>query len=85
MEKIKGTELIKTHNVKNTPFVIIEETENKQFFGSIALYRITNYYQTKEECEKELTTITWDRISQVMMILIELKEQTLFKKNKKEP
>lgn len=65
----KSTELIKRHEIDNTPFQIIE-TEEK-CFGAMGKFRITEFFKTKEEVEKELTPMTWDRIIQVTILLIE--------------
>lgn len=65
----KGEELIKRHEVSATPFMIIEH--EKKFFGSLANYRITEEYDSLKECQNELTAVTWNRIVQVTMLLIE--------------
>lgn len=61
---------VKRTDVKETPFTIIE-IEGK-FFGALANYRITEEYKTFIEVEQELKKITWNRITQVMGILIEI-------------
>lgn len=64
----ENTELITRENVKDTPFVIIGTPEG--YFGSMGPYRITEV-RSKTEVKKELEAITWNRIVQVMMLLLE--------------
>lgn len=63
-------ELIKREEVENSPFTII--TVNKESFGTMGEYRITDTHKTVEAVRKELKKITWNRIVQVMMILNKL-------------
>ncbi|AXH77326.1 MAG: replication initiator protein [Microviridae sp.] len=56
--------------VENTPFVMI--TIKDETFGAFGQYRITEVYKTKEECEKELTQITWNRIIQIITLVNEM-------------
>lgn len=55
--------------VKGTPFTII--TLENRIFGTIGEHRITEYSTSKTEIRKELEKITWNRIVQVLAILIE--------------
>lgn len=71
MEKVEGTELIIRTEIEETPFTIVNITEDKTFFGAIGMYKITNDYETAEEVKKELSEINWNRIIQVVGILIE--------------
>ena len=71
-----GKELIKRYTIADTPFTVIEE--GGQFFGVMGKYRVTLSYDTREECENDLKEITWNRILQVSLILIQ--EQNIFKK-----
>jgi len=60
---------IKTTIIENTPFTIVEM--NKEYFGVIGSHRITEMYESKEECEKNLKEITWDRLTQVIWAVVE--------------
>ncbi len=64
-----NSELIKRKKIKNTPFVII--TINEKSFGTLGKYRITETYKTTKKCEEILQKITWNRITQIMLLLIE--------------
>lgn len=68
-------ELIKRKDVKNTPFTII--TINNKSFGTMGQYRITEETEDIKQLEKELNTITWDRLLQVILILQEQNKEIL--------
>ena len=65
----KNEELVKRHDMKDTPFTICENEEG--FFGAVGLYRITEVLKTKKAVEEALKPITWNRLVQVVLILIE--------------
>ena len=67
--KEENTELITREQIDETPFTVIGTKEG--FFGSIGKYRITEPVETAEEVKKELEVISWNRITQIMLILIE--------------
>ncbi len=69
LKKVGNKELISRKEVDGTPFVIVT-TEGKSF-GVLGKYRITEPRKSKKEVEKELKEITWNRIIQVTMLLIE--------------
>jgi hypothetical protein len=74
MEIKEGTELIKRWDIPDTPFQIIG-VEDTQFFGVMGDARITEVYDNKLECENELTKAPdWNRLIQVMLLLIEKRE-----------
>ena len=62
--------------IKNTPFTIVSEDE--KVFAVMGRYRLTENYNNAEECEKAVTEITWNRLIQVISIMI--KEQEFIKK-----
>lgn len=62
--------------IENTPFTIISEEE--KVFAVMGKYRLTENYNSAEECEKAVTEITWNRLIQVISIMIN--EQELIKK-----
>jgi hypothetical protein len=66
----ENTELIERFELENSPFTIITTDEGS--FGAMGKYRITEPGE-KSDIEKELNEITWNRIVQVMLILIETK------------
>lgn len=66
----KSSELIERFELENSPFTIITTEEGS--FGAMGKYRITEP-GLKEDIEKELNEITWNRIVQVMLILLETK------------
>lgn len=68
-EERKTEELITRDEIKDSPFHVIGTEQG--FFGSVGKYRITEPKKTKKEVEKELSEITWNRIVQVMLILLE--------------
>lgn len=64
---------VEIQQIEETPFSII--TDGEKMWGSLAEYRVTETYEKskkgKSELEKDLKTITWDRITQVMYLMIE--------------
>ena len=67
-DKPKSEELVRRTEVKNSPFTIIEI--DGKCFGTMGTYRVTEE-GTFEDVKKELESITWNRIVQVMLILLE--------------
>ncbi len=67
----KKTELVTRTNIENSPFEIIGIKEKNEYFATLGEYRITEIFKTKKEAIKEVSEITWNRIIQVQMILIE--------------
>lgn len=63
------SETIKYHEVKDTPFTIVENDEG--IFGVLGNYRLTDLKEKKdiEILTEELKEITWNRIIQVMAIM----------------
>lgn len=75
----KGKELIKRENIENTPFTII--TIEKEHFATMGKYRITEPTKNKEELIKEIQTITWNRLIQVISIMMEQDKKLITTKN----
>lgn len=78
-----NSEMIKRHDVKDTPFTIIE-TEST-LFGTMGSYRITEYEskekKTAEKLSNELKNFNWNRVIQVVMLLTEtLRAEELIEK-----
>lgn len=78
--EVINQELIKKHQIESTPFLIIEI--DQKYFGAIANYRLTQEYETFEECYDELTKITWNNITTLIITITEiLKKQNEILKN----
>lgn len=54
--------------LEGTPFTLV--TDNGKVFGVMGKYRLTEGFENEEEAEKEVKTITWDRLIQVFSIMI---------------
>ncbi len=69
----KGEELVTRKNIKDSPFEIIGTLrENKRvYFGVVGKHRVTEHSDNEKDIEKELGKITWNRIVQVVIILME--------------
>lgn len=67
--KESNTEMIERIEIKDTPFTAVR-VEN-QWFLSMGKYRITEPTEDKEECMKEAENTTWNRIMQVVQIMVE--------------
>lgn len=72
--KKSNSEIIKRKDIKDTPFTVI--TVNKEHFGSMGNYRITEKYKTRDAVERELKKVTWNRVIQVIMLLQEMNKET---------
>ena len=73
-----SSETIKREDVKDSPFTII--TIDGKSFGTMGGYRLTEEGNIKD-IRKQLKTITWNRVIQVVMLLDEMKNN--LKTNKK--
>lgn len=67
INKQKGEELVKRTPVENSPFQII--TTNGKSFVVLGKYRITQEFDTEEECMKAINPITWERLIQVCILV----------------
>lgn len=65
----KNSELVERIEVKDTPFTIVKV--NGEFFGTMGKYRITEPVEDLEECKKSLEGFNWNRVMQVVMLLVE--------------
>lgn len=61
--------LSKVEKVENTPFTIIHE--NEEYFGVLGNHRVTPFYKYKKDCKMDLEEITWDRLMQVIWVVVE--------------
>lgn len=71
-----NSELVGREEIKNSPFHVV--TIDGESFGVMGDYRLTEKNRSKKEVVKQLKSITWNRVIQVIMILEEIKS-----KNKK--
>ena len=79
-EEVK-TEIIKRENVKDSPFEII--SMDGYHFGVMGAYRLTEKSNSKKAIKKDLESITWNRLIQVMMVLNEVKDKVENKEENK--
>lgn len=80
VDKEKNTELIKKKEVKDSPFTIIT-TENGSF-AALGNYQITKQYKTIKQAEDAVTKITWNRITQLISLIIEINRKMNLTKTK---
>ena len=69
--KPKNEELITRKKVKDSPFEVIGLVEKKEYFAVLGEYRITEVYDTERKAIDQVKKINWNRVIQVVMILIE--------------
>lgn len=62
---MKDTELIKRHEVKGTPFMIVETKEHGVFIH-MGMYRVSKVYRTVKECRTIIKMKPWELIMSVM-------------------
>ena len=63
----KGTELLTRKEIDNTPFTVVG-TENG-YFAVMGQYRLTDVFNDEDDCIKEVSKITWNRLVQVIMLI----------------
>lgn len=68
-QQSNSTELIERHHIPDSPFMVITNTEDGLSYGVMGKYRMTELYNSKEECIEEMSKITWNRIIQVIICL----------------
>lgn len=66
-------QLVERIPLENTPFTAIR-TE-KIWFLTMGKYRLTNQLGSLEECKAEAEDMTWNRLVQVIQIMIEANEK----------
>lgn len=62
-------QLIEREEIENTPFQLI--TREKESFIALGKYRVSNYYNSKEEALGALTTEFWEIQMTVIGIIID--------------
>ena len=60
-------ELIKRHEIPNSPFVVITTDEGS--FGTLGKYRITEIHQNKHDAIEDTQKMTWNRIIQIISLI----------------
>lgn len=63
------SELITRIEIKDTPFTVLKN--NEEYFVLLGKYRLSEGYRTPEEAEINAKHWTWDRIMQVIGVMIE--------------
>lgn len=71
MKKIEGKELFIRTKIKNSPIVIVNDTEKEIYFGTMGEYKISENYKTLEEAKENSNTITWDKLTLLIHLLME--------------
>jgi hypothetical protein len=67
--KNSNSEIFTHDQVEDTPFTIIKRDE--KYFGVLGNHRVTQLFDTKEECEADLKDINWNRVMQVIWAVVE--------------
>jgi hypothetical protein len=67
--KNSNSEIFTHEQVEETPFTIIKHDE--KYFGVLGNHRVTQIFDTKEECEADLKDINWNRVMQVIWAVVE--------------
>jgi len=73
MEMEKEVTPISRHEVEESPFTVVGNDEGG-WVGTMGKYRITEQYDSKEDCIIEVGKITWNRIVQVLILINQIKE-----------
>lgn len=81
-EMQENTELVKKIEMEDTPFTIVEL--EGRFFGTMGNYRLTEQFDSFEECEEVMKEFSWNRVIQVMMLLVDKLKDTDLEKLIKE-
>lgn len=69
-DKNDGEGYINRKDIDNTPFTVI--TISKGSFVALGKYRLTELYKTEKEAIDEALKVDWNRITQVILLLIEM-------------
>lgn len=75
----KGTELVKRVELKDTPFMMVsvqdENTNEVRHFGTMGKWRVTELYDKQSKVQTELEKVTWNRLMQVIGIVLDEREE----------
>jgi hypothetical protein len=72
----RNEELLKRTEIKDTPFMVITSPEGS--FGVLGSFRITELKKSETEVIKELKEINWNRIVQIVLVLIQQMDDQKF-------
>lgn len=64
-----GEQLMQYHQVESTPFTIIKHEKGHTVM--IGKYRLSEDYETAKEAMEDAKRMDWDRIMQVMGVMLE--------------
>lgn len=73
MEEQEKTELVTRENIPNSPLWIVGYED--KYYGLLGNYRLTEPMDTKEEVRELIEPMTWDNITRLIQIVIELNKQ----------
>jgi len=62
-------QLVEMVPIHDTPFTAVKAGEH--WFLTLGKYRLTNQLASLEDCQKEATDASWNRIMQIILIMIE--------------
>ncbi len=77
----KNTEMVKREDVPNSPFVVVTVEEGS--FGTLGKWRITELCKTSKEVFDDLSVISWDRVIQVIQLILQADSEGLINKDVK--
>ena len=69
----KNTKLVEFKQVKETPFTLAKQ--NEEWYILLGKYRLSEGYETEKEAEKEAKRVCWNKIMQVMSVIITEEKQ----------
>lgn len=69
-----GEQLVEQHPIKNTPFTALKY--DGKWYLTMGKYRLTKELQTKEKCIYESKNASWNRLMQVIQIMIDNNTET---------
>ena len=64
----KNTKLVEFKGVKETPFTLAKQ--NEEWYILLGKYRLSEGYETEKEAEKEAKRVCWNKIMQVISVII---------------
>ncbi len=82
LTKPVNTELVNREDVVNSPFSVVTTEEGS--FGVLGKWRITEVHANKEIVHEELSVVTWNRIMQVISLVLEANKETELMSQKKQ-
>lgn len=72
-DKTVNEELVTRIDVEDSPFVIIGT--DRGYFVSLGEFRLSDTFKTEEEAWDDAVSMTWNRMIQVVMVLLDKREQ----------